>query len=141
MNGFLEAITVGAEARREGLLFALALGAACGVAITSAGLDPMMQAGIAAALLLRLAIGLWRLSPRHPAYVIRVTWLPGGRWRLDTGAGTVGAQLLHAWGRSLGPVIALEWLCDDGCRRQAWLWRHRCARLHWRRLRAHLRLA
>ena len=83
-----------------------------------------------------------RLWPRHPAYVARVLLLPDGRWRLETGAGRVlDARLLQGWGASHGPVMALEWACDDGRRRQAWLWRRHSPAVGWRRLRVRLRLA
>lgn len=140
MNGFQEMVTLGAEARREQLLVVLVLAAACGLAIAIADLSPAVRTGVAAAALARLIFQLWRLSPRAPGHVIRVMWLPGGSWRLETGCGTVGARLMHAWGRSLGPLIALEWLCDDGRRRRAWLWQHRCPKPQWRRLRVQLRM-
>lgn len=140
MNGFLEMITVSAEAGRERLLAALALAVACGLAIAIADLPPVVRIGLAAAVLARLVLQLRGTSPAAAGPVIRVMWLPGGSWRLETGSGTVGAQLLHAWGHSLGPLIALEWLCDDGSRRRAWLWRHRCPQPQWRRLRVQLRL-
>lgn len=140
VNGFLEMVTVSAEAGREQLLVVLALAVACGLAIAIADLPPAARTGVATAVLVRLVLQLRGMWPGAAEQVIRVMCLPGGSWRLETGSGTVGAQLLHAWGRSLGPLIALEWRCDDGRRRRAWLWRHRCPQSQWRRLRVQLRM-
>jgi hypothetical protein len=83
-----------------------------------------------------------RMSIRGSHYVARAVLQADGQWMLCCG-GTdpIGARLSHAWGVTSGPVIALEWQCDDGRRRQVWLLRRDLPRPVWRRLRVRLGLA
>ena len=57
-------------------------------------------------------------APESGQRSVRAILQPDGRWRLHAGlADSVAAQLVAGWGASLGPVIALEWECDDGIAR------------------------
>lgn len=141
-NGFLQAVSIRPCAGREWLLIIGAVAAVCAFAIMTADITPGLRLAVACLLMLRLA---WELRRRlHPAAagrVLQLDWLPGGRWRLETAAGPALAELVHAWGRDGGPLIVMAWRREDGLRCEAWLWRHRCPPIAWRRLRTHLRLA
>jgi hypothetical protein len=142
-SGFREVIELRPEGRGEWALVLSALAGACALALHPVDLPRAVRLALLGLVLARIALeGVRRLDPRHPAYVARLLLLADGRWRIETGRGRlVEARLLHGWGASHGPVIALEWACDDGRRRQAWLWRRRCPAAAWRRLRVRLRLA
>jgi len=141
-NGFLQAVSLHPRAASEWLLILVAAAAACALAIMLVDIPPGARVAVACVAVLRLAWELWRrLRPAGGGHVLRLEWLPGGGWRLETVAGPVPAGLVHAWGRHAGPLIVMDWLCADGRRREAWLWRHRCPPVAWRRLRVHLRLA
>jgi hypothetical protein len=142
-GGFRTVIELRPEGRRACLPFLAAIAAACALALQGVDLPPAPRLALLGLVIARLVLE-WRgrLSPRHPDYVEQVILLPDGRWRLQSGAGRqLEARLLRGWGASQGPVIALEWACEDGRRRQAWVWRHRCPPDGWRRLRVRLRLA
>ncbi len=140
-NGFLAAVEVRCAPQAAGLPGIALPGAICFLAIGVADLPLFARLVAASLVVLRLGIE-WRTRwwPHGPGYVRRVMWLPGGLWRLETADGAVMARLAHAWGCSRGPVIGMEWICENGRRYQAWLWRHGCPAPHWRRLRVHLRM-
>lgn len=121
---------------------AAGLGTACAVALAVADLPLPLRLVTGLLVLLRLGRELYgQLSMHDPARVLRLAWLPGGRWQLETPAGPAPARLVHRWGHGGGPVLAMEWVCEDGRQCRAWVWRHRCPPRQWRRLRVHLRLA
>ena len=83
-----------------------------------------------------------RLSPTGSRHVARAVLLPDSRWTVFAGgAEPTRAYLCSVWGVALGPVIALEWRCEDGRRRQAWLLQCDFPGPVWRRLRVRLRLS
>jgi hypothetical protein len=87
---------------------------------------------------------LWvELAVRRRRAIVRAVLWQDGTWRLFTAAAAdpVPARLAHHWGASNGPVIGLEWACDDGRRCCAWLWCADFPPASCRRLRVRLRLA
>jgi hypothetical protein len=79
---------------------------------------------------------------RSPHRLRRAVLSPDGTWQLFlSSGGPIEARLIRAWGRSAGPIIALEWRSHAGRRVAAWLWRAGIAPVTWRRLRVRLRLA
>lgn len=65
-----------------------------------------------------------------------------GTWQVRSGSGSlVAAELRRAWGTSAGPVVGIEWRCEDGLQRRTWVGRRELSAAAWRRLRARLRLA
>lgn len=72
----------------------------------------------------------------------RAVLQPDGHWRLFFGPrGPLPGRLVRSWGRSGGPIIALEWRGPEGERIRAWLCRAGTPETQWRRLRVRLRLA
>jgi hypothetical protein len=138
-NGFREIVEI-APRRERGLAGTLLVAAGGGGAVLLAELPGNL---IAAGLLVALVGMLIRLRAEHARPSLRrAVLLPDGSWQLCFGtAPPVPASLRRAWGDSLGPIIALEWVCHDGSRQRAWL---RSRALHGavrRRLRVRLRLS
>lgn len=120
---------------------ALALLVAC--ALAGADMDWRWTAFLSAAVVCRLAGGLrGYLSPFCRDYVAWARLLPSGAWQLEIdGCRPIGASLARCWGDGYGPVMALQWSCDDGRQRQAWLCVLDLHPATWRRLRVRLSLA
>jgi hypothetical protein len=79
---------------------------------------------------------------RSPDRLRRAVLSTDGTWQLFLNSGRpIEARLIRAWGRSAGPIIALEWRSEAGRRVATWLWRADIAPVTWRRLRVRLRLA
>jgi hypothetical protein len=142
-NGFREAIEV--RPRPDGVLlwFVAALGCAAGISVGLADVPPAWKAG---ALLVVGAMALGNICRRRDTrsdhYVARAVLFPDGDWTIFCGnVELMDACLGSAWGTRLGPVVALEWRCDDGRRRQAWLLKQDLGPLVWRRLRVRLSLS
>jgi hypothetical protein len=138
-NGFREIVEI-APRRRCGLVGTslLAIGAS-GAAL----LSELSGRLTAVALLLALLGVLARLRARRARTPLtRAMLLPDGRWQLCFGsAPAVPARLTSAWGESLGPLIALEWVSQDGTRHSTWLLARELHDAVRRRLRARLRLS
>lgn len=119
----------------------LALGVGCSIVL--ADVPAAWKAlGVASVVVSALADICDRVSPKGSHYVARAMLLPDGRWRLfGPATHPMNALLSSAWGIALGPIIALEWDCDDGRRRQAWLLRRDLPPTTWRRLRVRLSMA
>ena len=141
-NPFREVIEIRPRPDRGLLVFALLLGCGACLAVYQAELSPMWKAPLALAICWSTVDGLRRrLWPTGSHYVARAVLLTDGRWTVfAASAEPVSARLCGAWGASLGPVIALEWRCGDGRRRQAWLLQGDLPAPAWRRLRVRLRL-
>jgi hypothetical protein len=132
-NGFREVIALRVQPGRALAVLVLGLGPASLLAILIADLGG--GAKLIAVFLAVIATLLEALALRH-ARLEEATLMADGRWML----GAVEAELLRAWGVSLGPVLALEWRCRDDRNRRAWLLRCDVGDRDWRRLRARLRL-
>jgi hypothetical protein len=71
----------------------------------------------------------------------RAVLSPAGQWRLTYANGSaVPARLVHSWGTTVGPILALEWLTESGRIERVWLMRGQLPEATWRRLRARLHL-
>lgn len=143
VNRFLEPVEIRSRPARTLVPYASAL-ALLGVwAAGRSDLPGLARLALTLAIGLRLAVAAWRHSPpANRDRVERAVLRPDGSWQLLAGAGDlVGARLVHAWGTSTGPVVGLEWQCDDGRRRRTWITRHDLSARSWRRLRARLRMA
>ena len=141
-NRFREAIEIRPRHDRGLLVFGFILAAGVSLSLRLADIPPCWQA-IAALAALGSAFA-WirrRVSSRGSHYVARAVLLADDRWTIFGGSGApVSARLCAAWGVALGPVLALEWRCTDGRRRQAWLLQWDLSPTVWRRLRVRLRL-
>jgi len=86
-----------------------------------------------------LIAGLRRNLPRVPGAVDRATLVQGKTWSIrGPGGNSVAAVLTSAWGERYGPVLALEWICEDGVAWRAWITRWDVSPAEWRRLRVSL---
>lgn len=142
-NGFLEVIELRPTAGREPLVVLAILAPAGAVSVHLAQLPGrwilVAWLALAVATLLELRVAL----ADGPA-ALGARLLPDGRWQLagaGAGGAPVAAHLARAWGASLGPVVGLEWACEDGRKRRAWLLQRDLPARDWRRLRVRLRLA
>ena len=142
-NGFLEVIEIRPRPDRGLRWFIVLLGCGAGLSLLLAGVAQAWKAvGLVAAAGMAFCGISRRLPPRGSHYVARAVLLPDGRWTIFSGdSDPMNARLLYAWGARLGPVIALEWRCDDGRLRQAWLLERDLPRPTWRRLRVRLSLS
>lgn len=142
-NGFREVIEIRPKPGRALSFVAVVLVSGGLVSLCIADIPSRWQ--VVAALALVAAAAMEARSFTTPASrwrTVRATLLPDGSWRVsDRLADPVAAQLSRVWGASLGPVMALEWDCEDGIARRAWLFRPDVPARDWRRLRARLRLA
>jgi len=89
-----------------------------------------------------LLASLRRNLPGGPGAVHRATLVQGETWTLHGSGGNSSPAVLEgAWGERYGPVLALEWRCEDGVVRRAWITRWDVSPADWRRLRVSLGLA
>jgi hypothetical protein len=142
-NGFLEVIEIRARPDRALLWFTIVLGCGAGLSLLLADVAPAWKAAGLMAGAGTAFRGICRRLPRRGShYVARVLLLPDGRWTIICGdSHPRNARLQCAWGARLGPVIGLEWRCDDGRRRQVWLLERDLPRPILRRLRVRLSLS
>ncbi len=143
MNGFLEALEIrpgaGSVAAVLGLFAVVAALAGIGAA------ELPMPGKFVAALVTAIAAGLelrLHVGARARRRITRAVLAADGQWQVFPADGPqVRGHLSRHWGASVGPVIALEWQCEDGRCRQAWLVRPQLPADTWRRLRVRLRFA
>ncbi len=141
-NGFLEAIELRPRPARAVLAFGLIVVACALAAVAGADVPWSWKAPIALAVVVLAGVEMSaHLGTRSGRRIAAAILGADGQWQLLTASGqAVSARLLHSWGASLGPVIALDWRCADGRCRQASLLHRDIPEQTWRRLRARLRL-
>jgi hypothetical protein len=142
-NRFREAIEIQPRPGRGWCFFALTLACSAALSVAVADIPGLLRVlAVIVIVVSALADTYHRVSPEGSHYVARAVLLADGRWTVfGRGGEPISARLSGAWGVAWGPVIALEWQCDDGRRRRAWLLRRDLPRPVWRRLRVRLGLA
>lgn len=112
-----------------------------GVALWRAALAAELKLSLGLAAIALLGRTLHQHRSGGSAHIARARLSPGGAWRLDLDAHrSTDAYLARCWGERYGPLIGLEWNCDDGHVRQMWLRRGDVPAQIWRRLRVRLML-
>lgn len=140
-NGFLEPIFLPLQTRGQGL-FACVVSMAALAAVALSAVTPGVKVLAVACVVLVVGREWQGRSSGCSSSRIGTAWLGADeRWRFRTGTGTwTEAQLVHCWGITLGPVMALQWVLADGDVRRTWLLKGATPARAWRRLRVRLRM-
>jgi hypothetical protein len=139
-NGFLEVLELYPHRDRGPAVLTLLVGAGAVAGVVSADLPPAWTFTSLAVVV--GVVGLSLHDALRGSRLTRAVLLPDGRWNLfQDSTSPVPARLLYAWGAEFGPVIALQWRCEDGALVSAWLLSGELPSVTRRRLRARLRLA
>ena len=142
-SGFSQLIEIRPDDRGSLLWFRLLCSLLAALAVYQAPLpwelELPLQAAIAATLLFRA----WQALRSGPDNGLqRAVLTPAGKWQLTYGGqAPVQAQLVRAWGVTMGPVIGLEWRTERGRMEKLWLLRNHTPEPVWRRLRVRLHLS
>lgn len=143
MNRFLEPVELRPRPGRALAPYVVSLVLSSAWAIARSDVPYAIQLTLACGVGVRLGWALARDRLRSgETRVERAVLRSDGTWQVVSGRGSVvAAQIARAWGTSAGPVVGIEWRCEDGLRRRTWVTRRELSAAAWRRLRARLRLA
>lgn len=143
MNRFLEPVELRPRPGRALAPYVVSLVLLSLLAIARSDVSDWTQLALAIGIGARIGWACLRNTFRGgDTRVERAVLRADGTWQVLSGSGSlVGGQLARAWGTSAGPVVGIEWRCEDGLRRRTWVTRRDLSAAAWRRLRARLLLA
>jgi hypothetical protein len=136
-NGFLEPLQIPAGWKTAACCLAVVAVAALG-ALLLADLGPLVRAFGCIWILAMVASAVRDLWSLRAAGVLELD--AGGHWHFRTATGACRAGLRGHWGSHFGPLMGIEWRCDDGQCVRLWLSRLDLPATSWRRLRVRLRV-
>jgi hypothetical protein len=140
-GGFSELIELRLAETRAMDALCLAMSGVAATAVAVAAIPAGVRVALLAVALAAL-FGGWHRRRRNPHRLQRAVLQADGTWQLFLASGGPHeCRLVRAWGRSGGPVIAIEWRGSSGQRISVWLAAAGLPPAPGRRLRVRLRLA